>query len=199
MNPVAAQRATKALRDEHLVQLRETATCWVDGGPLHQWAPVHSRFARSIASPGRRPQVIFTRTANSPTDAAIDGWTAHQRQLVVPASEPEGAHMVFWRLAVRQRAFALDARTRADLSESVARAQRLIERASRLRVTLGFFIGDLAPAWVVRDGDEPVFVGLPDHHLVPTDDPSQSLAAMLASARIRPQVHDVVPQPRKVD
>lgn len=199
MIPVATRRARKALTDEHVTRLPETATCWVDGGPLHHWAPVHSRFAKPIASPGRRPQVIFTRTPNPPDDAVIRRWLEHQRGLVVPTPEPGGDHLVFWRLAVRQRAFAIDVQPRSDLGETVARAQLLIDRASRLRVTLGFFIGELTPSWVVRDGDEPVFVGLPDHHLVPTEDPSQSLAAMLASARIRSQVHDVVPEPRKAD
>lgn len=199
MIPVAARRTSRALPDEHLALLADTATCWVDGGPLHHWTPVHSRFARSVESPGRRPQVFFTRAPNPPADPVIAAWIAHQRRLVMPLVEAPSDHLVFWRLAVRQRAFAIDAQPRADLETSAERVQRLIDRAIRLRVTLGFFVGDLTPSWVVRDGEEPVFVGLPDHHLVATDDPSHSLAALLASARLRPQAHDLAPEPRKVE
>ena len=58
-------------------------------------------------------------------------------------------------------------------------------------MALGFLDRELAPAWVLYDGDDPVMMGLPQHHLVPTRDPSTSLASFLSRARVKAQAHDV--------
>ena len=41
----------------------------------------------------------------------------------------------------------------------------------------------------------PVMVGMPHYNLVPTDDPAASLGALVGTARIKPQVHEVAVRP----
>ncbi|KRC59497.1 MULTISPECIES: hypothetical protein [unclassified Nocardioides] len=167
---------------------------WVDGGPISGWKPVHSRHAKTLAASGQRAKFVFTRIATPVADPVIEGWVRHQDSLVAPRRRT-GDALVFWRLAVRQRAFAIDARPRADVATAVENTRRLPLKIGRLRVALAFLPGRLVPAWAVHDGVQPVFVGLPDHHLVPTEDVGESLAAIIALARWKSQVHDVIAAP----
>lgn len=176
-----------------LSRLSDHAAHWVDGGPASGWEPVHSRFAKPVGSPDKRAQLVFTRVPNPPTEPTIQRWREQERLLVVPKPLTRADSLVFTRLAVRQRAFAIAAHPRAELANASDRARRLVARAAGLQVVLGFFPDELVPCWVLRDQDEPVLLGLPHHHLVPTLDPSRSLAALLGTARIKAHVHDVVP------
>lgn len=186
--------ADRNIDERVLARLVGAPAHWVDGGPISGWKPVHSRFAKPVGMPGKRAKFVFTRIATPWTDPVVEGWLAHQRALVVPRKR-RGEGLVFWRLAVRQRAFAIDAYPRADAATAIERARWLVERYDALRVVLAFLPGELVPAWAVHDGRKPVFIGLPDHHLVPTVDVGESLAAILAGAQVRAQVRDVIGSP----
>ena len=175
---------------ELLARLSVAAAFWVDGGAISRWAPVYGRLAKPVAMPGQQARYVLTKMASPPVEATIRRWVEHQRLLVV-APEDSSPSLVFWRLAVRQRAFAIDAHASADVRTAFDRVRELSARAAYLQVTLGFFAGESVPSWVVRDGDLPVMVGMPHFHLVPTADPSASLAALVGNARIKPQVHEV--------
>jgi hypothetical protein len=190
--PLPERDAGESLSLELRARLSDAPVLWVDGGPVLHWTPVHSRFAKPVTMPGHPPRFVFTRTPNPPEDPPIQRWLEQQRLLVVPKVRRRGELLIFWRLAVRQRAFAIDAHPRADLQRTLEQTKRLARRASRLSVAFAFFPGEPIPSWVVVDRDEPVFLGLPDHHLAPTTDPSVSLAAILAAARAKSRVHEVI-------
>lgn len=61
----------------------------------------------------------------------------------------------------------------------------------RARGLVRAFDRDPIPMWVVRDGDVPVFVGLPHHYLVRVSDPRASLAALVGAAQVKTKVHEV--------
>lgn len=184
-----------ARHDRVLSRLSGSAVQWISGGPIHSWTPVHGRFGKPVTSPGHLPHIVITRTEAEPSYEANRLWLEHQRKLVRPRAVGTDGSMLFWRLAIKQRAFAIGAHPRPDLGTTIQRVDRLISRAGRLEVMLGYFPGELIASWVVLDKDEPVFVGLPEHHVMPTTDPTRSLAAILASARIRHQVHIILPPP----
>lgn len=186
-----ATASSSGLSAKLVAKLSPHVARWVDGGSAGDWEPVHSRFAKPVGTPDKRPQLVFTRVPCPPTEPAIERWLDLERQLLVPREVPEDGTLVFTRLAVRRRAFAIAAHPRADLAAATERAKRLVNRAGRLQVALGFLDRELAPAWVLYDGDDPVMMGLPQHHLVPTRDPSTSLASFLSRARVKAQAHDV--------
>lgn len=186
-------QAHGGLSEALLGRLSDAAAQWVDAGPATGWEPVHSRFGKPVGTPDKRAQIVFTRVPNPPTDPAILRWGEHANQLVVPKSPARAVSLVFTRVAVRQRAFALGAHPRADLTKATERARRMVARAAGLQVVLGFFPNELVPSWLLHDGDQPVLLGLPHHHLVPTLDPARSLAAILGAARVKATAHDVEP------
>lgn len=165
-----------------------TQPYWVDGGPLHGWAVVHSRLAHPV---GVGARFMFTRIGEGPTAPVIQGWTDYLRLMgVVDESRPA---RVFWRLTVRQRSIALNAQTFTELADAIDNARQVTRRAAELRVSFAFFPGEPIPRWVIRDGDVVVFVGLPHHHLVGAPDPRASLATLVAGAQVRTKVHEVGP------
>lgn len=175
-------------------RLSDRAARWIDGGPLETWAVVHGRFAKPVGPQGQQARFMFTRVAST-EEPVIASWSVHQRLLVDGAGEAAtSGEQVFWRLAVRQRAIAIDAEPRADLRTATERARLVKRRAAQLRVALGFFAGEPIPSWVILNGDMPLFVGLPQHHLVPTSEPRLSLASLLAEAQVKAQVHEVGPR-----
>jgi hypothetical protein len=164
---------------------------WVDGGALHGWAAVYSRLAHPLAAGDQRARFMFTKVGDSATPV-IERWMEHLGSLGITAGT--GTSQVFWRLAVRQRSLALSAQYFGDLAAAVDGARSVTRRAANLTVAFGFFPGDPIPRWVVHDEGVPVFVGLPQHHLVRVHDPRTSLAALLSSASVKVKVHEVHPQ-----
>lgn len=178
-----------------LAKLSTEAAFWVDGGSISRWRPVYGRSGKAVAPPGQTARFVFTRVpATPPLEGSIRRWVEHQRRLVV-APESSSPSLVFWRLALRQRAFAIDTHASSDVKTASERVRHLARRAGDLQVALGFFAGESIPAWVVSDDDVAVMVGLPQYHLVQTSDPATSLAALVSSARIKPQVHEVSAAP----
>jgi len=173
-----------------LPRLSATAAFWVDAGSVDRWAAVYGRSMKPIAQAGQQGRFVLTKTPSPPVEGSIRRWVEHQRDVVV-APEVDSASLVFWRLAVRQKAFAIDAYPSADVRIASDRVRRITLRAAHLEVRLGFFAGSSIPSWVVVDGGTPVMVGMPEYHLVLTDDPALSLGALVATARIKPKVHEV--------
>jgi hypothetical protein len=182
------------LSDQLLARLSGEAALWVDGGSIARWAPVYGRAAKPVAPTGQHGRFVFTRIAAPPVEGTIRRWVEHQRMLV-RAEDGVSPQLVFWRLAARQRAFAIDAYPCVDVKTASDRVRGLAHRAAYLQVTLGFFAGETLPCWVVCDEETPVMVGMPHYHLVPTDDPAASLGALVGTARIKPQVHEVTTWP----
>lgn len=164
---------------------------WVDGGAISRWTPVHSRHAKPIASRGQRAGFVVTKSVDPPTDPVVVRWLEHQQQLVTPAP-PDSGDLFFWRLAVRLRSFAIDVQPRADFDTTLERIRLLTRRVEHLHVVFGFRSGNPIPSWVVRDGDDLVLAGMPDYHLVPACDETESVAAILTVARLKPRVHDLL-------
>ncbi|WP_182377524.1 hypothetical protein [Nocardioides sp. WS12] len=182
------------LDDRVLERLVGAPVHWVDGGPVSGWQPVHSRHAKALTPSGQRAKFVLTRIATPVADPVIQSWVRHQEAFVVPRKQQADA-LVFWRLAVRQRAFAIDARPRTDVATAIEGTQRLARKVGRLRVAFAFLPGQTVPAWAVHDGTTPVFLGLPNHHLVRTEEVGESLAAIVSLARLKSQVHDVIAAP----
>lgn len=182
------------LDDRVLERLVGAPVHWVDGGPISGWKPVHSRHAKALTPSGQRAKFVLTRITTPVADPVIQGWMLHQEAFVVPRRRTADA-LVFWRLAVRQRAFAIDARPRTDVVTAIESTQRLARKVGRLRVAFAFVPGQPVPGWAVHDGNAPVFLGLPNHHLVRTEEVGESLAAIVSLARLKSQVHDVIAGP----
>jgi len=166
----------------------DDAPYWVDGGPLHGWAATYSRLAHPIGTGEQRARFMFTKVGAS-TAPVIERWIEHLASLGLRAGS--GTAQVFFRIAVRQRALALCAQEFRDLTEAVEAARDITRRAASFSVSFGFFPGEPIPRWVVRDDDQPVFVGLPQHHLVRVSDPRASLAALVGAAHVRTKVHEI--------
>lgn len=169
----------------------DVSPLWVEGGPLDEWGAVHSRLAHPLSVGDQRARFMFTKVGESKSPA-IQGWMDHLQALGVSAGT--GTAQVFWRLAVRQRSFALSAQHFRELGEAVENARLVTRRAAMMSVSFGFFPADPIPRWVVREEGQPIFVGLPQHHLVRVRDPRLSVAALLNSASVKVKVH-VVPPP----
>lgn len=142
----------------------------------------------------------FNRSVSTAPDPVVQRWQAIQSTFVESDEEISGPGIVFWRLAVRHRAVAIDATPASDLEESLRRARRAVRRAASLQVCFGFTEGQSVPNWVVHDDGTPVMIGLPARHLVLTSDPTRSLAAYLSAAQVKASVNDIgtveVPGPR---
>jgi hypothetical protein len=129
------------LSDQLLARLSGEAALWVDGGSIARWAPVYGRAAKPVAPTGQHGRFVFTRIAAPPVEGTIRRWVEHQRMLV-RAEDGVSPQLVFWRLAARQRAFAIDAYPCVDVKTASDRVRGLAHRAAYLQVTLGFFAGE---------------------------------------------------------
>lgn len=178
-----------ALSATGVTTLRETAIHWVDGGPLTGWAVVHSRVGRPVGIAGQPARFMFTKASSSATDPVIQRWTEHLSMVVVADDSPL-ADQVFCRIVVRQRSIAINAAQFADVASAQKCVRSITGDASTLHVAFAFMPGEPIPMWVVRQGDAPLFVGLPQHHLARATDSNGSLAAMLSAARVKGQVHE---------
>ena len=167
----------------------EQASYWVDGGSLLGWGAVYSRLAHPLSLSDQGARFMFTKVAPTSTAPVVQRWVDHLASLgVTPESGPD---RLFWRLTVRQRSVAINAQRFVDLSEAMENAREVTRRAAELEVSFAFFDREPLPMWVVRDGDVPVFVGLPQHYLVRVADPRASLAALVGAAQVKAKVHEV--------
>lgn len=167
----------------------EPASYWLDGGSLLGWGAVYSRLAHPLSLSNRGARFAFTKVAPTSTAPVVQRWIDHLASLGVDSAT--GPDRLFWRLAVRQRSVAINAQRFEVVSDAVDNARAITRRAADLEVSFAFFERDPLPLWVVRDGEVPVFVGLPHHYLVRVADPRASLAALVADAQVKTKVHEV--------
>lgn len=189
------------------VAAQEPATLpmlWLDAGPLSQWMPVMGRYARPVYGPVVPVRYVLARTTDALADPTSARWIELQRAAMSAVPDRGGARrstaareprrygeLVFWRLAARTRAFAIDVSPSPTTADAIARAERVVRRSDALEVRIGFAEGDPLPRWVAHDAGELLFTGLPGFHLVRTSDPGRGLAAILSSARILRAVRDL--------
>lgn len=167
----------------------ERASYWLEGGSLLGWGAVYSRLAHPLSLSNQGARFAFTKVAPTSTAPVVQRWIDHLASLGVDSEN--GPDRLFWRLAVRQRSVAINAQRFVELPEAVDNARAITRRAAELEVSFAFFDRDPLPLWVVRDGDIPVFVGLPHHYLVRVSDPRASLAALVGGAQVKTKVHEV--------
>jgi hypothetical protein len=186
MNPISS--VARQTENSTVSDSAEGELLWVDGGPLHGWAVTHSRLARPVGPGDQQGRFMFTQS-RIPAAPLIQQWVGHLASVGVEP-DPESSR-VFWRIVVRQRSLALTAQPSRELADAIDSAREVSRRAEALTVSLGFAPSEPIPKWIVRDGDVPVFVGLPQHHLVRVKDPRTSLAALVAGAHVRTRVHEI--------
>jgi hypothetical protein len=162
---------------------------WADGGLLQGWGVAYSRLAHPLGTGEQQARFMFTEVNRADTTSAVQAWVDHLDALGL--GDTTTSSRMFWRLALRQRSVALSAQPLVGLGEAMDNARQLTRDAAALTVSFAFFIGEPIPRWVVSHGDVPVFIGLPQHHLVRVQDPRESLAALLGGAKVKAQVHVV--------
>lgn len=172
-------------------RLSDHSVRWTAGGPLADWAPTYGPRHTAVATGGHAVKVALTRADPASGDAALGAWRRWQRQFVELPDRSGADTLIWWRLAVHQRVFAICAEPCTDAHAAVGVLRRIVRDASRLTVAFAHRPGQAVPDWVVHDHETPLFVGMPDYPLVGVTDRTSSLATLLRGARFHRYVHDI--------